>query len=232
MQVSVIIPTINEQENIERAVSSAWDAGASEVIVADGGSTDGTLEIATALRCHLVHAPTGRAHQQNAGADQASGSVLFFQHADTWLVPQGISQIRAAVELGARHGAFVQRIEAKGWRFRWLERGNAWRARRGRAYGDQGLFVQRELFERLGGFPDEPIMEDLLLSRQLRRQGRPAILAGPLYVSPRRWLRHGVIRQTLRNWSLLALHRAGVPPRTLHQWYVRHDLPAESPATH
>jgi hypothetical protein len=108
--------------------------------------------------------------------------------------------------------------------YRCLDRGNAARVRwRGSAYGDQAIWMRRQLFFDLGGFPDVPLLEDLLLMRRFRRRAWPVLLPGPLHVSARRWQRHGVMRQTLRNWSILAAHACGASPQRLAHWYRRHD---------
>ncbi|HAB10957.1 MAG TPA: glycosyl transferase family 2, partial [Planctomycetaceae bacterium] len=121
-------------------------------------------------------------------------------------------------------GAFRQRIDADGWLYRLLEKGNAWRARcRQVPYGDQGLFVRRECFEAVGGFPVVPLMDDVMLARALRRLGRLEFLEGPLVVNARRWEKQGVVRQTLRNWFLLAAWRCGVSLDRLAGFYRRHD---------
>ncbi len=174
LRISAIIPALNEAASIARAVEAAWDAGCSEVIVVDGGSTDATLAAARTTRCLLLSAPRGRAAQQNHGARHASGDVLLFLHADTRLAAGAAQQIVQAVQFqGAQAGAFVQRIDAPGRCYRLLERGNACRARWwGRPYGDQGIFLLRPLFERVGGFPEIPLMEDVALSRRLERLGR------------------------------------------------------------
>jgi len=225
MQVSVVIPALNEAAGIERSVRSAFDAGADEVIVGDGGSRDETAAEATRLGCRVVVSQAGRAIQQNAAAATATGDVLLFLHADNWLAPRSVDQLRAAVSETAGCGAFRQRIEARGLSYRALEAGNALRVRwLGAAYGDQGIFVRRDLFEACGGFPATPLMEDLLLMRSLRRRYWPRLLPGPLHVSPRRWQRHGVLRQTWRNWRLLAAERCGVSMETLARQYQRHDL--------
>lgn len=225
MQISVIIPALNEAAVIARAIDAAWQAGADEVIVVDGGSGDESREIAAAARCHLICSEPGRGRQQNAGSQAATGDVLLFLHADNWLASAAIDQIRQTLaEPRVLHGAFRQRIEHASRRFRWLEAGNAARVRLfGLPYGDQGIFVRRDVFFEIGGFPDIPLMEDVALMRKLRRRARPVLLDGPLHVSPRRWLKHGVIRQTLRNWSLLAGYTLGVPPARLARCYRRHD---------
>ena len=223
MKVSVIIPTLNEELTIERCVASAWDAKCDEVIVADGGSSDQTIRIVQSLSCTLIETAPGRAAQQNAAARQASGEVLLFLHADNWLAPSACDQIREIFSRPATVcGAFRQRIEADGFLFRALEWGNALRARwPGLPYGDQGIFVRAQAFFEVGGFPAVCLLEDLLLMKRLRKVGKPHLLAGPIYVSPRRWLEHGVMRQTLRNWSILSAHCIGVPPDRLARHYTR-----------
>jgi len=218
---STIIPTLNESHHVGRAVSSAWDGGACEVVVVDGGSSDDTTQVAMAAGAQIVESPRGRAAQQNAGAGIATGDFLLFLHADTWLSEEAGAQLVAA--LGDPHvsaGAFGQRIEACGAIYRWLERGNAARVRwRGIAYGDQGIFVRRSLFEEVGGFPLIPLMEDLLLMRTIKKHCRLRLLPGPLHVSARRWEKNGLVRQTLSNWSLLAAERVGVSLERLEKRY-------------
>ena len=226
VKVSILIPVLNEAAHVADAVQRAWESGADEVIVADGGSTDATLEIACGLRCELVETNSGRAMQQNAAARKARGDVLLFLHADTFLEADAISQITAALarDKAAWGGAFRQRIEAPGVAYRLLERANALRVRRLRLpYGDQGLFVRREVFFTAGEFPKVKLLEDLLLAKTLRRRGPPLLLPGPLHVSARRWQKHGLVRQTLRNWSILLAHACGASPDSLATWYRRHD---------
>jgi rSAM/selenodomain-associated transferase 2 len=226
VHISVIIPTLNEAASIAAAIDSAWRAGAAEVIVADGGSHDGTVDTCRRLRCELVTAPCGRASQQNAGAQVASGDVLLFLHADNRLGADDVARQIAAALADARrtHGAMRQRIDAPGGAYRWLERGNAARVRwLGLPYGDQAIFIRRPSFFEHGGFPSVPILEDLLLMQRLRRAAWPALIDGPVVVSPRRWQQHGVARQTLRNWWLLARHACGATPESLARHYRRHD---------
>lgn len=220
-ELSIIIPVLNEEPTIAAAIERAWCLHPLEVLVVDGGSRDRTAALAQAAGATVLHAPQGRGVQQNAGAHQAQGAVLLFLHADTWLAPQATVQLEHALARDDVHwGAFQQQIEAEGALYRWLERGNAWRAGvRGRPYGDQGIFVRRSAFEHVGGFPEVQLMEDVLLARALRRLSRPVLLPGPIHVSPRHWERRGVIRQTLVNWGLLALAAVGVPPDRLAQWY-------------
>ncbi len=236
MKISVIIPALNEVAQLGGAIASAFAAGADEVLVADGGSIDDTPEVVRRYpRCRWIAAPRGRARQQNAGATVATGDVLLFLHADNRLGGGALRQIR---KLQTEHpgkliaGAFEQRIEAEGRLYRWLEWGNATRVRRGGpAYGDQAIFCSRELFESLGGFPEVPLLEDLLLFQRIRQEissgqcsAAPiALLPGPVIVNARRWQRRGVIAQTLRNWTILLRYRLGATPEQLAGSYRRHD---------
>jgi len=216
MPTSIIIPTLNEAANIAARIGKARLLDPVEIIVVDGGSDDGTCA-AAADADRVLSAPRGRAPQQNAGAAASCGDTLLFLHADCWLGPEAFSQVERALTDGlCAGGCFRQSIDARGWRYRWLERGNALRVGLwGLAYGDQGIFVRREVFNRLGGFPSLALMEDLFFMKRLRRAGRIALLDGPLHVSARRWEEQGVFRQTARNWWMTALAGVGVSPNTL-----------------
>ena len=221
LSISVIIPTLNEASRIADLIAATRHVGECEIIVVDGGSTDGTLERATLADIVLASEP-GRAKQQNEGAATSRGDVLLFLHADCQLSVGAFEAIRAALQdertVG---GCFQQRIEAEGGAYRWLERGNAGRVRwLGLAYGDQGIFIRKTIFEQLGRFPDVKLMEDVLLMKRLRRAGRIALLDERLSVSARRWQRHGIVRQTLRNWLLLILATCGVSPNRLARFYL------------
>ena len=224
-RISIVIPALNEAVKIGAAVRHALDAQPHEVIVVDGGSSDDTAALAKQAGAFLLRSEPGRAMQQNCGARHATGDVLLFLHADTWLPPEALRQMeRALSDAAIGCGAFRQRIEAEGFLYRLLERGNARRVtRRGMAYGDQGIFIRRALFDELGGFPQVGLMEDVLLSKRMRRHVWPVLLPGPLHVSARRWREHGVIRQTARNWLLLAAAWCGVSPDRLARFYARHD---------
>ncbi len=221
--VSVVIPALNEAGLIRECIESARQAGASEVIVCDGGSTDGTAAIAERSGAVVLHSAAGRALQQNAGAAAAVGEALLFLHADNRLSPGCLSQVADAMrDPRVVYGGFRQEIAAEGLAYRAIERGNAarlWLA--GLAYGDQGIFVRREVFQEVGGFPEVPLMEDVRLMRLLARHGSPVLLDGPIHVNARRWVRHGVVRQTLRNWAMLGAHRLGVRPEVLVRYYPR-----------
>ncbi len=225
MAVSVVVPVVNEELQVAAAVVSAWESGANEVIVVDGGSHDRTCHRAAEVGARVLTSPPGRAVQQNKGAGEAIGEVLVFLHADCRLpVGAAARAEQALADPRVVGGAFRQRIDADGGLYRLLEYGNAWRAKwRQVPYGDQGLFVRRDCFEAVGGFPEVPLMDDVMLARTLRRLGRLQLLEGPLVVDARRWEKQGVVRQTLRNWCLLAAWRCGVSLDRLAGLYRRHD---------
>lgn len=231
MKLSVIIPALNEAESIQRAIETSLALSPQEVIVADGGSTDETVAIAQELDCQIIACPRGRATQQNAGAAAATGDVFLFLHADTWLAPEARRQIeRTLASPKIPGGAFHHRIDSDSLLFRIIEAGDALRVCSTRiAYGDQGIFLRREVFEALGGFPNVRLMEDVRLMKLLRDHGRLALLPGPLHVSPRRWKKHGAIRQTLRNWCLLTAEHLGVHPDRLADLYIPHSNPMKLP---
>lgn len=231
IRISVIIPALNEQGTVARAIRSAWEAGAEQVIVADGGSSDSTAEVAAAEDATVTTSAAGRAIQQNQAALSATGDLLVFLHADSALQSGSLEPLRAMMAGDAGRqvvfGGFRQRIEASGILFRLLEWGNHFRATwLGLVYGDQAIFVDRCTFERVGRFPELPLMEDYVLSRTLRRETWPQMLPGPVFTSPRRWQRHGILRQTLRNWWIILRFHLGVPPERLAPSYRRHDRPA------
>jgi len=223
MHVSVIIPALDEASRIAETVASARDAGECEIIVVDGGSSDETLAAARQAGADVVlESPRGRARQLNVGAEASHGDVLLFLHADCRLNPGSFEAVRNALaDERVVAGCFRQTIDATGLKYRILERGNAARVRcSGWAYGDQGIFVRRDAFTRIGGFPDIELMEDLLLMKQLKRVGRIVLLEHALHVSARRWEHVGVVWQTLRNWATITLVQCGVSPNRFAKAYT------------
>lgn len=225
MQISAIIPVVNEEGKVRQAIEKAWQAGADEVIVVDGNSSDKTFDLAQKSSCSVYQSTPGRANQQNHGVQQANGGVVLFLHVDTWLAPGSCKQIRECLQdPSVQAGAFEQRIGSNRRLIQWIAKGNARRVRWfNLAYGDQGIFVRKDVFDSLGGFPEVPLMEDYILSQRLRKSSKLALLPGPIHVDPRRWERYGPIRQTLRNWLLVFAFRIGISPARLANYYQRHD---------
>ncbi len=220
MGVSVIIPTLNEESCLAGTLAALRAERPQQVIVVDGGSTDGTVRAAAGADL-VLHRSPGRARQMNFGAAHATGATLLFLHADCSLEAGALAEAeRRLARRGVAAGCFRMTVRIPGLLYRAIDACATARVRlTGLVYGDQGLFLRRDLFERLGGFPPLRFMEDLYLSRQLRRQGRIVVASRRIWVSPRRWQRAGLVRQTLRNWTLTALAAGGVHPDRLAAFY-------------
>ena len=220
--ISVIVPTHNEEESLEGSLSDlSGKLGERELIVADGGSDDRTAEIASRY-ARVVRSSRGRGTQLNVGADASSGEVLLFLHADCRLENGALEAIDEAMASGELAGGCLQqRIEARGWGYRLIEFMIRLRALRHSMYGDQGVFVRRSVFIQIGGFPDIPLMEDVVFSKRLRRAGRVLLVDKTISSSARRWRRLGISRTTLTNWYLRALFTCGVSPQRLAEMYYR-----------
>jgi len=221
MSISVIIPTLNEAIVIADTIRSLRCQQPGEIIVVDGGSADTTVAEARSADGVLATSP-GRALQMNAGAAVATGNILLFLHADCTLEAGALADAAHLLgKPGILAGCFSMSIPAAGWPYRLIEASAAARVRlTGLAYGDQSLFLRRTDFERLGGFPPLAFMEDVFFSRRLRNHGRVIVSGKKIVVAPRRWQRVGLVRQTLRNWSLTALVAAGIHPNSLARFYT------------
>jgi rSAM/selenodomain-associated transferase 2 len=220
MSVSVIIPTLNEEGCLGQTLRQLRALRPHEIIVADGGSSDATSRVA-ADADRFVPGPLGRALQMNLGAAQATGDILLFLHADCLLETGALEEVeRCLRRRGVVAGCFTMTVNAKGLLYRSIDVCATARVRlTGLVYGDQGLFLRRACFVRLGGFPRVRLMEDLFFSQELKRQGRIEVASRRIYVSPRRWQQAGLLRQTLRNWTLTALAAGGVHPDRLAAYY-------------
>jgi rSAM/selenodomain-associated transferase 2 len=220
MTISVIIPTWNEESCLAETLRVVRAQKPREIIVVDGGSSDATLRIA-ADADRVLQGPRGRALQMNLGAAHAAGEALLFLHADCTVEPGGLHEAERCLRLpGVAGGCFSMRVAADGPFYRSIDACASARVRlTGLVYGDQGLFVRRQLFDHLGGFPILKLMEDLFFARELRRHGRVIVASRRVFVSPRRWQRAGLIRQTLRNWALTALAAGGIHPDRLAAFY-------------
>lgn len=222
----MIVPTLNEATQLPSLLANleASLAPKHEVVLVDGGSRDGTLELARAAErpwLRVLSAPRGRASQLNAGAAAASGDWLVFLHADTRLSRHTLRRI-ARLGPGVRWGYSPLRLDAPGLGYRLIEDGINRRSRRfATPSGDQVLFVRRALFEAVGGFPPLPLLEDLAFVDRLHatQAGPPARLPEPVLTSARRWRRDGALATVLRMWAVRLAYRAGVTPARLARVY-------------
>ncbi len=223
LRLSVIVPMLNEEQTIATTLA-AIRAGApdAEIVVVDGGSSDASTTAARPLADRVITAARARAIQMTAGAAAASGSVLAFVHADT-LVPLSFgNEIAAALSNPAIVGGrFDVNLDDPSLPYRLIGRLISLRSRISRtATGDQAIFVRRDVFERLGGFPNLDLCEDLDFARKLKRAGKVACLRARVTTSARRWQRDGLVRTILRMWAIRSLYLLGVSPSRLKQMYA------------
>ena len=221
MVISVIIPTLDEEVNLPVALRQLADHPDVELIVVDGGSSDRTVAIARQFTPYVFVSEPGRGRQMNIGARHATGDILLFLHADTFLLPGALYEIqRRIIGDGAVGGAFDLQIDSRRRLCRviatFANRRTHWLRL---PYGDQGIFVWRQVFGALGGFPEIPIMEDIALARRLRRAGRLTFVSSGLVASGRRWNANGMLKTTLVNWWVTMLFFLRVPPRQLRRIY-------------
>ena len=224
--ISIIIPTLNEAENLRSTLLSAEKGSNAEIIVVDGGSTDETVELAKSFGVRVLTTATGRAGQVNVGALAASGDVLLFLHGDTRLPPgfhQHVQGIMARP--GTVVGAFSLVIDGTEFGLRIIEKLANFRSRFFQMpYGDQAIFLRADLFHTVGGFPDMVIMEDFVLMKRIKKEGRVAIAPVPVKTSARRWRKLGILRTTLINQAVLLGYFFGCSPERLARWYRRRKL--------
>ena len=222
MKLSVVMPVLDEAAGIAATLRTLapMRARGHEVVVVDGGSADATVVLASAAADRVIQGPRGRARQMNAGAAVAQGDVLLFLHADTVLPDAADSAIEQAVAAGARWGRFDVRITGGKALFPVIAALMNLRSRlSGITTGDQALFVQRTLFLQLGGYADQPLMEDIELSRRLRALFPPACLRLRVQTSGRRWQQRGVWRTVWLMWRLRWRYWRGTSPEALARAY-------------
>ena len=225
MSLSIIIPALNEADNIPALLASLQplrQRGA-EIVVVDGGSSDNTVTLAHDGADQVITSDPGRARQMNAGAAAATGEILCFLHADSML-PDGADGLIINGLSRSQHswGRFDVRITGSHPMLSVIARLMNWRSRvTGIATGDQGMFVTRSLFEAAGRFPEIALMEDIALSRALKIYGRPLCIAHQLTTSGRRWEKHGVWSTILTMWRLRLAYRLGADPDQLAARYAR-----------
>ena len=239
MKLSIIIPTLNEESFIEKNLASIrkqllaiGNELSAEIIVADGGSRDRTVETARRFADRVCISDKGRGEQMNAGAKVSKGDLLLFLHADSILYLSGIvNMLKVMEDNNIVGGAFRLKIDSptpmyRCWgkiAFKIISSAANMRSRiLGIAYGDQGIFVRRNIFYAVGGYPDISIMEDVEFVKRLKGKGKFIILSECITTSSRRWDREGILYTTIRNWILISLYLIGASPNRLKGWYREH----------
>lgn len=220
--VSIIIPVYNEEEILSLNYQRLKELSlSSQLICVDGGSSDRSREIARGLGI-LLASRKGRARQMNTGAGSASGDILLFLHADTFITPDSLSSLEEKVlKGGVIGGCFTQRIDKQGLAYRLIEGEGNFRAKARRIfYGDQGIFVKREIFSRMGGFADVPIMEDVIFTRRIRALGKTAVLPDKIMVSARRWEKEGLLKTAVLYSLTNILFCLGFSPARIKRLYA------------
>lgn len=219
--ISIIIPVLNEVGTIAEIVSKAQTGKNVEIIVVDGGSNDGTIEVVKSLDVKLIDSLPGRSIQMNFGAKIATGNILLFLHGDTFLPLNFDKLLREIItKPNIIAGAFKLGIRGRKRSLRIVEIMVNWRSCYWQMpYGDQGIFLSAKVFEEVGGFPEIPIMEDFELIRKLRKRGLIAIVSQPVLTSGRRWQKLGIFKTTLINQVVIITYLLGVSPQRLAQWY-------------
>ena len=232
MKLSIIVPVLNEADRLHDGLAALQPlrVRGAELLVVDGGSTDGTREIAQPWVDRVLQAPRGRAAQMNAGVRASGGDVLLFLHADTTL-PEGADTLVAQALVNGDWGRFDVRIQGRHPALRWIGVLMNLRSRlSGMATGDQALFVRRRVFESVGGYAALPLMEDLDLCRRLKRHGAPVCLNAQVVTSGRRWEQHGVMRTIVLMWRIRCAYWLGAAPAQLARLYGRTGRPSDSAA--
>jgi len=219
--ISIIVPIYNEENMLSKAFANLQRLSReAELIFADGGSADKSVDIA---RQHgkVFCGKKGRAVQMNYGASQANGDILLFLHADNVISADTLVSIeKKIIEDGYAGGCFTQEINNKAFIYRLIEWQGNIRARMTRQfYGDQGIFVKKDAFLKIGGFPEIPIMEDVLFTKKLRKYGKTVVLPDKILVSARRWEKKGIIKTTLLFNLVILLFWLKAPPSKIKQLY-------------
>lgn len=223
IDISIIIPTLNEEQVLGKTLASLKNQHNLEIIVVDGGSCDSTLDLAQKADCRIFSNPMGRSRQMNRGAAEAKGEVLLFLHADT-LIPDNFPELilDAVRQPAFIAGAFSLAIDSPRKSLSII----AWFANlRSRLlhlpYGDQAFFITSSMFKVLGGFPEQEIMEDFLFMQKIKKKGKVVILSECALTSARRWQKMGITQTTLINQLIVCGHFIGIPSAVLAGWYRR-----------
>jgi len=227
-RLTIVVPVLNEAAIVVAALQALAPlrARGAEIIVADGFSRDGTAQLAGPFADRVITVPRGRGAPMNAAAALGTGDAFLFLHADTAL-PDGADRLIDAALARRAWGRFDLRIAGSHPLLAVIARMMNWRSRlTGIATGDQAIFVTREAFDAVGGFPDLPLMEDIAISRRLKRRCRPFCIATPVVTSGRRWEQNGVLRTILLMWRLRLSYYLGVEPALLAELYDAPRSPA------
>ena len=218
--ISVIIPILNEAKILEKTLSQLQpELKNHELIIVDGGSTDASISIAEKYG-KVVKSERGRAKQLNAGAAAATGDILIFLHADVWLEPGAFTAVETALSSGYVGGGFLQKIDDRNILYRIIEIAADIRGKYLKVfYGDSGIFVSRNDFQSIGGFPDVPIMEEVGFSKELRTLGKTKMVKPRIHISARRWEANGIVRTTTKNWLITFLYFLGFSLERLAKLY-------------
>ena len=225
LRVSVIVPSWRDSDNLSALLPSLSRLQhVVEAIVVDASAEERAEQVATECGAtYLKCAAPNRGAQMNLGAARATGDALVFQHADTELTAAHLRSLAVALSDSAViGGAFHRKFDERHPRLRWLDHVARFLARNGGTlYGDQSIFVRREVFLRLGGFAEIPLMEDMEFSGRLRAAGKTVVLDPPIQSSARRHARRGAWRSSIQNGLFIVLYKLGVSPRHLHRWDYR-----------
>ena len=221
-KISVIMPVLNEAGNLRSTLEQLLLSDNEELIIVDGGSSDDTLSVAAEFTDKVYKTETGRASVMNFGAGKAAGDLLLFLHADCILPENAFEIIREALnESTVAAGGFRLSINGPGLNFRVIETAANLRSRiAGLLYGDQGIFMRKETFIKVGGYADIPLMEDIEICGKLKKLGKLTLADAPIKASPRRWLEEGTLHTTFRDWSIAFSYSfLKTPPEKLIKHY-------------
>lgn len=217
--ISIIVPAFQET-GLARIFDTFSCAPGVEIIFA---LAEGDSITQPPAEAKSTTSPTGRARQMNTAAAVAMGDILIFLHADTVIEPASLEQVRAALAMpGVAAGAFTLRVQGSGWWFRFITAVANFRSRLLKMpFGDQAIFLTRRLFERMGGFENTPILEDVLLIEKAKKYGRIVLIPAVASTSSRRWEARGRYKTTLRHWGIMTAHTLGASPHKIARWFER-----------
>ena len=226
MKIAIVVPVFNEALVLPRLIHDLTTLNeianpSFELVFVDGGSTDNTMALIVDAGLRVIKSAKGRAWQMNAGAAQTTGDLLLFLHADTQLPENALAAISSNLLGNTCWGRFDVRITGKSWMLGVVSRMMNWRSRlTGIATGDQAMFMTRGAFQKIGGFPEQALMEDVEASRRLRQLSRPACIASPVITSGRRWETRGVLTTIVLMWRLRWAYWRGQDPQQLAKLYA------------